>query len=319
MFIDWTQLKNSVLAYPHWSIKDACCAWRQGAFHLFFSAFDEQRSRVASVTTRDFSNYSDFLFCFDGQAEGYIGMCSPDITQVNDAYYLTLNSWGDKPGSPNQLFYMRSNDLRHWSDRRPLAHNLTRGVRAIDAALACAGDTWYLVFKIEQSRRPVIASAPSLDGVWSLVGEEGALFYMSGGRESTSHHENFQFIEIDGRWRLLCTDYAPGDAMSHHAHVYTISGTGEQREDWLRWEAGYRLDIPVEAFNTLSRDNAAALCDWRERDGYIYLIYAGNNAVRQSEFRGQASLRPWPRGWNKLGLARSRDLVRWFPPGVEGG
>ncbi|MEJ2151262.1 MAG: hypothetical protein P8Z40_17610, partial [Chloroflexota bacterium] len=74
--------------------------------------------------------------------------------------------------------------------------------------------------------------------------------------------------------------------------------------------------IPEEAFNTVDRDNAAALCDWRARNGYFYLIYAGKNEERRDAFRGTASHRPWPRGWNKLALARSRDLVRWYPAGV---
>jgi hypothetical protein len=317
-FFDWNILTNPILHYTDWSIKDACCAWREGVFTLFFSAFDEQRSTITSVSTRDFIHFSDFLFCFDGRAEGTIGMCSPDIVQVTEGYVLTFNAWGDKPGSPNQLFYMQSTDLVNWSDRFPLASSLTAGVRAIDAALAFSGDVWTLIYKKEQSRRPVIAAAPSIDGLWQLVGDQGAQFFMADGRESELSHENFQFIEIDGRWRLICTDYAPDGGVSHHPHLYSISGTGEAPEDWLRWENGYRLEIPAESFNTISRDNAAALCDWREQGGYFYLVYAGHNEERQQGFRGLASGRPWPRGWNKLGLARSRDLVQWHVPGMMG-
>ena len=52
--------------------------------------------------------------------------------------------------------------------------------------------------------------------------------------------------------------------------------------------------------------------------GYFYLVYAGKNEERADEFRGLASRRPWPRGWNKLGLARSRDLAHWYPAGMKG-
>jgi hypothetical protein len=308
-FIDWANLKNPILTYNQWSIKDACCAWREGLFTVFFSAFDQERSHVAAVTTADLLTYSDFLFCLDGQAEGHIGLCSPDISCVDDTYILTLNSWGDDPDNPNQLFYMQSPDLVQWSERRPLAANLTHRARAIDAALAFDHDAWFLVYKDEKSKRPLFATAPTLDGKWQRVGLPALL--MADGRENGLTHENFQLLKIDGRWRLLSTDYAP-----HHPYLYTMAGTGERAEDWLRWENGYRLEIPEETFNTVDRDNAAALYDWRARDGYFYLIYAGKSEDHREEFRGKASRRPWPRGWNKLALARSRDLVRWYPAGV---
>ena len=71
-----------------------------------------------------------------------------------------------------------------------------------------------------------------------------------------------------------------------------MAGTGERAEGWLRWENGYRLEIPKETFNTVDRDNAAALYDWRARDGYFYLIYAGKSSERRKAFRGTASRRP---------------------------
>ena len=50
--------------------------------------------------------------------------------------------------------------------------------------------------------------------------------------------------------------------------------------------------------------------------GYFYLIYGGKNEKRQEEFAGTAAHgRPWPRGWNRLGLARSKDLTHWDLPG----
>jgi hypothetical protein len=52
-------------------------------------------------------------------------------------------------------------------------------------------------------------------------------------------------------------------------------------------------------------------------DGLYYMVYGGRNEDRADEFTGAAAYsRPWARGWNKLGLARSRDLVTWRVPGA---
>ncbi len=310
MNLSWTDLQNPVLWYPDWSIKDACCAQHKGTYYVFFSAFDEARSHVAAVTTSDFKTFSDFVFCFSGESEGYTGMCSPDISQVGDTYYLTFNSWGDQWRHPNQLFYISSPDLIHWSERRPLAANLTRGQRAIDAALAYENGAWYLLHKRGRRHQPFLATAPIIDGPWESLGDTPPQFLMQNGQDNGLTHENFQMLKIDGRWRLLSTDYAP-----HHPYLYTMRGSGTRPEDWLHWEGGYQLNIPEEDFNTISRDNAAALCTWHDQDGYAYLIYAGANEERAKAFQGTASHRPWPRGWNKLGLARSRDLEHWYPAG----
>ena len=51
---------------------------------------------------------------------------------------------------------------------------------------------------------------------------------------------------------------------------------------------------------------AATLCDFRSLDGYFYLLFAGNT-------EGKPYL---GRGWNRLGLSRARDLVKWYPAGI---
>lgn len=54
-FIDWANLRNPVLSYPNWSIKDSATAYRNGVFYVFFSAFYDDhgrvRSHVAEVST----------------------------------------------------------------------------------------------------------------------------------------------------------------------------------------------------------------------------------------------------------------------------
>ena len=56
-FIDWNGLKNPVLSYPNWSVKDTAMAYRNGTFYIFFSAFyperGQVRSHVVEVSTRD--------------------------------------------------------------------------------------------------------------------------------------------------------------------------------------------------------------------------------------------------------------------------
>jgi hypothetical protein len=61
----------------------------------------------------------------------------------------------------------------------------------------------------------------------------------------------------------------------------------------------------VESFNTDNVANAAALYDWRANDGFFYLIYAGRTE-RATYLH---------RGWNRIGLARSKDLIHWQPAG----
>jgi hypothetical protein len=104
-FIDWNDLKNPVLSYPNWSVKDSAMAYRNGTFYVFFSAFypdrGQVRSHVVEVSTPDFKHYSEPIFNFDGEEDGWIGMCSPDIQRLNGTYVMTFNSWGDKPGKPN--------------------------------------------------------------------------------------------------------------------------------------------------------------------------------------------------------------------------
>lgn len=56
-FIDWKILKNPILSYPDWSIKDTALAYRDGTFYVFFSAFypstDDAVCHVVEVATKD--------------------------------------------------------------------------------------------------------------------------------------------------------------------------------------------------------------------------------------------------------------------------
>lgn len=314
-FIDWANLHNPVLSYPNRSIKDTAMAYRDGTFYVFFSAFyperGQVRSHVAEVSTKDFKHFSDPIFNFDGEEDGWIGMCSPDVQRLHGKYVMTFNSWGDKPGKPNELFYMTSDDLVHWSSRKTLGLNLTQAgnQRVIDAALAEADGGYYLVYK-EQTpgihSRPRIAFSTSLDGSFHYVGDGIAALLMPDGKDNGFFHENYEFLHSNGHWYLLATDYLHN---SQNRDKYDVQApylyTLEPGSHWLKWIRGYTFDLPGEQFNTDSIANAAAIYDWRKYDGYYYLIYAGRN-------EGQTYAK---RGWNQVALARSKDLIHWSVPG----
>jgi hypothetical protein len=302
-FIDWEHLKNPVLQYPDWSIKDAAMAFRDGTFYVFFSAFYDDRGQVRShvveVSTRDFKTYSDPIFDIDGREDGWIGLCSPDVQEIGGTYYMTFNSWGDSPTMPDQLFYESSPDLVHWSARKPLARNLTTAGRVIDAAVAGAGGGFYLTWR--EGRSPIIphmAFAKSMDGPWAFVGSGVAELKMPNGKDNGSNHENFEFVKIDGKWRLLTSDYPPG----HEEYLYTQLTPS----NWLEWGQGQHFDIAKADYSSLIPCDAAALYDWRKHDGYFYLLCAGRTEATTFLARGH----------NRLALQRSKDLVHWLPAGT---
>jgi len=293
-FLPWEELENPVYRHEGWSTKDACMVYKDGTFYLFFSAFfqDEgrERSHVVEVKTRDFRHYSKPLFIRRGEEDGWIGMASPNISTDGGRYYLTYNSWGDKDGQPNQLFYAVSNDLEHWEKDKPLAKNQTQGVRAIDAAATSADGRMTLAWKKRQT--PQISRADNFESrEWHNLGDPGLGWF-----------ENGEFIQLDDHWYLLATAGA-----GHLPNLARMQGTGDSSGDWLGWSDFRTLRIPAQqGFNTHDRANAGFLADWRQYDGYYYLLYAGNTEGETHAGRGD----------NTLGLARSKDLKTWVPAGA---
>jgi hypothetical protein len=307
-FIDWDNLPNPQYSHEGWSTKDACMVYHNDTFYIFFSAFywddGRERSHVTGVKTKDFRTFSDPLFLWHGRDEGWIGVCSPNITKVGDTFYLTYNSWGDKRGKFNQLFYATSKDLENWEHKKPLARNVTKGFRAIDAAMAYEGGKYYVTWKQRVFGKDCfrMACADSMEGPFEYAGHGYARFLMPSGVENGLIHENFEFIKIDGRWHVLVTDYRPEP---HAPYIYRMEGSGMEPEDWLKWVDGRKIDIAMEPFNTEHQANASFLADWRDKDGFFYLLYAGRTEDRSHAGRGD----------NKLGLSRSTDLINWFIPG----
>ncbi len=308
-FIDFERLRNPILQYADWSIKDCACAYREQsrAFYLFFSAFYEDdgmiRSHVIEVETKDFRTFSEPILHLDGRDQGWAGMCSPDLLKVENTYYLTFNSWGDMPGRPNQLFVKSSADLIHWSEGySPLAANLTSGNRAIDASLVHTNGEFLLFWKERTDEdRTRLACASSLADDFAFVGSGYPSFVMKDGKDNGLIHENFCFFKADGSWKVVMTDYKKHAFEHHNSYIYSMLAGGDQRTDFLAWGEGCKLEIKRQRFNSDHRANAAALYDWRRYDGYFYVIYAGNTENKTFSARGH----------NRLGISRSKDLMNW--------
>jgi len=307
--IPWNQLRNSVLSYPNWSIKDPAVALQAGEFYVFFSAFYKDhgqiRSHVVEVSTRDFRTFSPPLMNFDGEESGWLGMCTPDVQRVGDVWVLAFNSWGDDPQRPDQLFYVTSRDLVHWSSRLPLAANLTAGQSVIGPSVTCDDHGCYGAWRegledYPDKIRIRIAAAAKLNGPWHYVGSGYGSLKMANGRDNGLIHENYQFLRIDGVLHMLSDDYRDN---LEGQYLYALLDPSHP----LDWGKGFELKVPLQSFNRGIRCQAAALYDWRAQDGYFYLIYAGAN--EQTSYLG--------RGWNRLALARSRDLIHWFQAGED--
>ncbi len=343
-FIPWDSLRNPVCSLAGWSCKDACTVYHDGLFHVFTSAFDEERSTVVQLTTPDWQEFSDFRFQLTGAELDAVGICSPNIWSHAGRWYLHCNTWGQPSPPGNQLYYLVSDDLAHWSAPRPLVPELTAGKRCIDIALAHTGSFWVAVWKEGGTAR--VAIADDLDGGWRFVdGGRAGLLRADGTdcADTGGTHENCQILEIDGVWHLLSTDYEP-----HEPWLYRLAGDPADPVAWAHWQDGYRLRLPAEGFNSMSVDlpcvregdfvrplhpcedepgrchivdglaNAPFLADWRAHDGWFYLLYAGKSEEGRNRFRGRAAggirREGWPRGWNRLALARSRDLYAWAVP-----
>ena len=345
--IDWSRCANPVLSLPCWSAKDACVIEREGVFHVFTSLFDQERSTIAHLVTRDWCHWSDLLDHWTGDEQGVVGVCSPDLVEVDGRYYLAYNSWGQPSPPDNCLFCRISDDLEHWSDPVPVAEELTAGHRCIDLALAHHAGNWAALWR--QGRTTRVAVAPAITGPWRFVDSGAARLLRDDGRDAAVDgviHENCQMVRLDGVWHLLSTDFDP-----HEPWLYRLQGDPDDPTSWATWGDGRRLVIPGQIFNTIPADlpcvqaddggrpmhpcpgdpsrvrivdglaNAPFLFDRRNRDGYAYLLYAGKNEIGRLQFRGTAAggqkgfHRNWPRGWNRLALARSSDLVHWHPAG----
>lgn len=308
-FIDWAWLKNPILSEPDRMLKDQAVVYQDGWFYVFASTrFADDDPEALTRTpcfyrTRDFKSYEcmydhDLDVAWGGAVK--TGTGSPDVTLIDDAWHMVWQSGPDSTRRRN-LFYSTSSDLMEWAPARQMNPSLGLTARRIDGALARDGGYYYLGYKSRQRFRVTRSRDQALDGHWLRSRAASA-----GGNWA----ENYQFIRIDGTWRMIATARDPkkplstGYTDSHEPFIYTMDGDGTEFEHWTRWVDKRHLDIPYEDWNRVMHANSAFLCDWRGHDGYFYLFYAG--ASDNESFQG--------RGHGKIGVARSRDLAHWTTP-----
>ena len=311
--IAWEQLRNPIISYDDIAAKDMTLVRSNGLWHLFFSAIDRDGHwSIGHATSLDFVNWSNPPTLWPDQP-GTLGLASPDIVQGPDGLYVMV--YQSQPGelsAESKLYYRRSADLAAWSQARPLGLDLHPGPeeRMIDAAIVWAGPGLILGYKLglregePQHFELARSRSGDLDGPWELLGRPRIEVY-------GDTVENYQFLSIDGAWRLLATSNSFNRPWLFRLAAETArddAGAG-----WLDWEDGFELEVPVEAWNTrpggisgfdYEQANCAYLCDARSSDGYFYLLYAGSTELDSFDGWGHA----------RIGVVRSADLREWEVP-----
>ena len=308
--IPWAQLRNPILSYPDSAAKDVGVRLVDGAWHFLFSSLtsDPVHWRIGTATSRDLRAWSTLSVWPD--QPGTQGLASPDITQAPDGtYVVTYQSDPADVGGAAKLYYRTSRDLVTWTKALPLGRTLhpRAGDRMIDGALAFVGGGVILGYKYgvsdgtqKQAFEIAYSASGSLNGPWTLIGRPAI-------SQFGDIFENYEFFELDGRWRLIATTNT-----LDRPYFATLNGPTDDPRSWLDWAGGRVLSIPAEAWNSaagpsgITHEVASAiyLCDARALDGYYYVFYAGSNEL--TDFGG------W--GHAKIGIARSTDLVHWSVP-----
>jgi len=296
--IDWANLKNPILARDDACLKNPAVVYDNGYFYLFIHSW--------IYRTRDFKTYEEFQF-FQGAVFG-----SPNIIKHNDTWYIVFQKNHPNIDSPLRLFCSTSKDLIHWTEPMHLVPNEKEPKeREIDGALAVADGHFILGYKADQKFYVTFSVENTVGGKWIEPKRASAGEGPWPLEEIVTWAEDFQFIKIDGKWRMIATGMLYGIppieyTWGHEPYIYEMkSSSPENLADWTEWVSKTRLEIPYEDWNIVMHANSAHLCDWRKYDGYFYLFYAGANDFWSFNRRGHG----------KIGVARSRDLVTWEVPG----
>lgn len=308
-FIDWGTLRNPVVAWDDRRIKDQVMAFHDGHFWVIGSiAFEDGERREATVPTyvrsEDWQSWEEIPV-----PEGGFG--SPDLTLHDDVWHVVFQHPDPLVPENRRLFWTTTPDLLTWTPRVEIASNVLEERSIIDGALARKNGRTHLLLKWRTEDLPWIAitADDDLTAPWPVDGR------LVAGTEQAFHGfaENGQFIDVDGRIRMLATARDPEGfrcgsvyTCSHEPFLYDFaSGDGSKAEDWSHWRHKTQLRVPYEEWNPVMHANTGFLADWRAHDGFFYLSYSGS--LDHESFAG--------RGHGKIGLARSRDLMHWRLPG----
>jgi hypothetical protein len=305
--IPWAALHNPVLTSSQYAVKDPALVFAGGAWHALFSAVDRRGTwRIGLATSTDLQHWSPIsIMPHDAAVEGE---ASPDVVRAPDGkWVVTYQSFvHDRAGAAPKLYYRTTDDFTHYSDARPLGRELHPAAtdRMIDAAVAWTPAGLLLGYKYgadEQHFELARSESGNLDGPWKLVGRPDITVY-------GDTIENYQFVPLGGRWRLLATSN-----LLDRPFLFTLAGDAHTADGWLHWTPGRELHVPQEAWNpgtgptgvAYEHANCAFVVNRGPVDGATYLVYA--DSPNKTTFGGE--------GPAVLALARSTDLVTWSVPG----
>ena len=290
--IDWENLRNPILASRHGAIKNQAVLYHGGWFWIFPTLDLEQGT--AFVRTRDFKTY-EYL-----TPAPVFGM-APRFCRDGETWHVLFQL--SAPDADRRIYHASSATLVDWTAPREAWAQTQPGARHIDAAIACEGGRYYAGFKSGQRLHVMRSVGEALDFRWEAPVRA----------QTDGWCEAYQFIKIDGQWHMMATGRAPKGFQtvgndytgSHEPFLHTMDGAGTELAHWARWTNKRHIPLPFSDWNRVMHANAAYLCDWRGHDGWFYLFFAGANDDTLCRGRGHC----------KIGVARSRNLERWYLPG----
>ena len=306
--IAWSRLRNPILGSPDRAVKDPAIVWGAGRWQALFSSVDPAgRWRIGTATSPDLVHWSKLgELAHDSTVEGE---ASPDVGPSPDgSFVVTYQSFvHDARGAQAKLYYRTTTDFRTYTPPRPLGRELHPGAadRMIDAAVAWTPAGLLLGYKVGppdgvQAFEIARSTTGSLDGPWQLVGRPDISVY-------ADTIENYQFLHLRSGWQLVATSNR-----LDRPFLFTLAGDASAPTGWLHWSPGRELHIPQERWNpgrgvtgaTYEHANGAFVVDRQALEGRYSLVDA--DAPEVTRFGGA--------GHDRLGVARSTDLVNWAVP-----
>jgi hypothetical protein len=317
--VAWGAVRNPVLSDPAAAEKDQALVWAFGRWHMLFSYVTNdvpvpggEHWNIAVASSADLVHWTAPQPW--AEQPGVVGVASPDVVRAPSGLFVaTYDSGpGELDGGQAKLYYRTSSDLETWSPPAPLAPSLhpASGDRLIDPALAWTSHGLILGYKYgavsnSTTQHFEVAWSPSgsLDGAWTLIGQPDIVVY-------GDTLENYQFLAIAGRWRVVATSNR-----FDQPWMFDLAGDPASPSSWLHWVHGTMLNIPSQVWDSgagissvgFEHANSVFVCDAHVATGYYYVTYAGSSEL--TRFGG------W--GHAEIGIARSTDLVHWEvpPPG----
>ena len=296
---NWDELTNPVFQLNDEHITNIDAVYERGTWFLFYSAIYEDSSgkhaRIVEISTKNFKEFSPPILSFNGAEDGWLGMANPSITRLRNIYYLSFNSWGNKPGKPDQLFYMTSRDLKNWTFKTPLAPGLTVNAKATRPSLVFSRGRWFLIYNHDKETQMAMTRGVRMP--FERLGMGTPSFYSS--TDTIVAHKKHQLIRFGNKWGLLASgnNFIP--------YLYQLSTTGSSGLGWLTWEGGYPLKVQRREIALAPPPESATLINMKRFGGYFYLFYVMNPSGETTQERGSS----------KIEVYRSTDLLYWAPAG----